>query len=55
MLELRPECAFCATCAEHILGDVCPNRSGGFWARHMPPEEATTRTAQVSRSDVMDL
>ncbi|MEO6410606.1 MAG: DUF1272 domain-containing protein [Burkholderiaceae bacterium] len=27
------ECTFCATCAEHVLGFVCPNCGGEMTAR----------------------
>ena len=31
------ECTFCATCAESILMDVCPNCGGGFTPRPVRP------------------
>ena len=31
------ECTFCATCAESILMDVCPNCGGGFAPRPVRP------------------
>lgn len=31
------ECTFCATCVEHVLGNVCPNCGGGFAARPVRP------------------
>ena len=31
------ECTFCATCAEGVLGNVCPNCGGGFCQRPIRP------------------
>ena len=31
------ECTFCATCADDILGNVCPNCGGGFAPRPIRP------------------
>jgi uncharacterized protein len=31
------ECTFCASCVEHVLGNVCPNCGGGFTARPVRP------------------
>ncbi|MEO8305034.1 MAG: DUF1272 domain-containing protein [Betaproteobacteria bacterium] len=31
------ECTFCATCAEDLFGDVCPNCGGGFVQRPIRP------------------
>ncbi len=31
------ECTFCAACAEHRLGNVCPNCGGGFVPRPIRP------------------
>ena len=31
------ECTFCAHCAEHVLGNVCPNCGGGFVPRPIRP------------------
>ncbi|MER8896455.1 DUF1272 domain-containing protein [Mesorhizobium sp. M0676] len=31
------ECTFCADCAEHVLGGVCPNCGGNFSARPIRP------------------
>lgn len=31
------ECTFCATCADQILGNVCPNCGGGFVPRPIRP------------------
>ncbi|WP_417459676.1 DUF1272 domain-containing protein [Kordiimonas sp.] len=31
------ECTFCADCAEHVLGHVCPNCGGNFVARPIRP------------------
>ncbi|WP_088279354.1 DUF1272 domain-containing protein [Ideonella sp. A 288] len=31
------ECTFCATCAEQVLGNVCPNCGGGFAPRPVRP------------------
>ncbi len=31
------ECTFCATCADRILGNVCPNCGGGFVPRPIRP------------------
>ena len=31
------ECTFCATCVEHVLGNVCPNCGGGFAPRPIRP------------------
>ena len=31
------ECTFCASCAEDVLGNVCPNCGGGFAARPVRP------------------
>lgn len=31
------ECTFCATCVEHVLGDVCPNCGGAFQVRPVRP------------------
>ena len=31
------ECTFCADCAEHALGGVCPNCSGNLVARPIRP------------------
>jgi hypothetical protein len=33
------ECTFCATCAEGILGNVCPNCGGGFAPRPIRPSK----------------
>jgi hypothetical protein len=31
------ECTFCRTCAEEVLGNVCPNCGGGFCPRPVRP------------------
>ena len=31
------ECTFCATCADDLLGNVCPNCGGGFEPRPIRP------------------
>lgn len=31
------ECTFCASCAEGLLGNVCPNCGGGFAPRPIRP------------------
>src|SRR5262249_61055804 len=31
------ECTFCATCADDLLGNVCPNCGGGFAPRPVRP------------------
>jgi uncharacterized protein len=31
------ECTFCATCAENVLGGVCPNCGGDFTRRPVRP------------------
>ena len=31
------ECTFCATCVDHVLGNVCPNCGGGFVPRPIRP------------------
>lgn len=31
------ECTFCASCAEGLLGNVCPNCGGGFTPRPVRP------------------
>ncbi|HEY0200384.1 MAG TPA: DUF1272 domain-containing protein [Burkholderiaceae bacterium] len=31
------ECTYCATCAEQVLGNVCPNCGGGFAPRPIRP------------------
>ena len=31
------ECTFCASCAEDVLGNVCPNCGGGFAPRPVRP------------------
>ena len=31
------ECTFCRTCAEAVLGNVCPNCGGGFSQRPVRP------------------
>src|SRR5262245_15280312 len=31
------ECTFCASCVEHVLGNVCPNCGGGFAPRPTRP------------------
>ncbi|HEY6133780.1 MAG TPA: DUF1272 domain-containing protein [Rubrivivax sp.] len=31
------ECTFCASCAEDVLGNVCPNCGGGFVPRPVRP------------------
>ena len=31
------ECTFCASCADEVLADVCPNCGGGFAARPIRP------------------
>jgi hypothetical protein len=33
------ECTFCATCVEHVLGNVCPNCGGGFAPRPIRPAQ----------------
>ncbi|MFO1186023.1 MAG: DUF1272 domain-containing protein [Alphaproteobacteria bacterium] len=45
------ECTFCRTCAEDVLGNICPNCGGGFQPRPIRPAEklanypaSTTRT-----------
>jgi hypothetical protein len=32
------ECTFCRSCAENILGNVCPNCGGGFCPRPVRPQ-----------------
>jgi hypothetical protein len=34
------ECTFCATCADEVLDDVCPNCGGGFQPRPLRPRAA---------------
>jgi uncharacterized protein len=34
------ECTFCASCAEQVLGDVCPNCGGGLQPRPIRPAQA---------------
>ncbi|MGE0226567.1 MAG: DUF1272 domain-containing protein [Acetobacteraceae bacterium] len=34
------ECTFCATCAETVLHNVCPNCGGGFMPRPIRPATA---------------
>ena len=31
------ECTYCAACAQHVLGNVCPNCGGGFERRPIRP------------------
>ena len=31
------ECTFCASCVEHVIGNVCPNCGGGFAPRPIRP------------------
>lgn len=31
------ECTFCRTCAQNLLGNVCPNCGGGFTPRPVRP------------------
>jgi hypothetical protein len=38
------ECAFCATCVEQVLHDVCPNCGGGFQPRPIRPVRAWRET-----------
>jgi len=33
------ECTFCASCAEGVLGNVCPNCGGGFEQRPIRPAQ----------------
>jgi hypothetical protein len=33
------ECTFCASCADGILGNVCPNCGGGFVPRPIRPSK----------------
>jgi uncharacterized protein len=33
------ECTFCATCADQVLGNVCPNCGGGFTPRPIRPRK----------------
>lgn len=33
------ECTFCKSCAENILGNVCPNCGGNFAMRPIRPAE----------------
>ena len=33
------ECTFCATCADEILDNVCPNCGGGFTPRPIRPSK----------------
>jgi len=33
------ECTFCATCVDHVLGNVCPNCGGGFVPRPIRPSK----------------
>ena len=40
------ECTFCATCAEEVLENVCPNCGGGFTVRPIRP--TTERRQGVS-------
>ena len=37
------ECTFCADCAEHRLGGVCPNCGGNFERRPIRPPAALAR------------
>ena len=34
------ECTFCASCAEDVLHDVCPNCGGGLQPRPIRPSQA---------------
>ena len=33
------ECTFCATCVDHVLGNVCPNCGGNFQPRPIRPSK----------------
>jgi len=33
------ECTFCARCVDEVLGNVCPNCGGGFFARPIRPTQ----------------
>jgi len=33
------ECTFCATCVENVMGNVCPNCSGGFAPHPIRPAQ----------------
>jgi uncharacterized protein len=33
------ECTFCASCIDHVLGNVCPNCGGGFVPRPIRPSK----------------
>ena len=37
------ECTFCADCAEHVLGGVCPNCGGNFTQRPLRPPASLLR------------
>lgn len=41
------ECTFCVSCAEGVLGGVCPNCGGGFAAR---PTRAASKLAKYPAS-----
>jgi hypothetical protein len=44
------ECTFCAACAEDILGNICPNCSGGLVPRPIRPAHMLARhPASVTR------
>lgn len=34
------ECTFCADCVETVLGNICPNCTGGFVPRPIRPRQA---------------
>lgn len=49
------ECTFCATCADDVLGGVCPNCGGNFVARPIRPahllDRAPASTRRVLKAD----
>jgi len=49
------ECTFCADCAQHRLGGVCPNCGGNFTARPIRPPALLAKypasTGRVLKSD----
>ena len=49
------ECTFCADCAEHRFGGVCPNCGGNFSVRPIRPANSLLRhpasTDRVLRDD----
>jgi hypothetical protein len=43
------ECTFCATCAETLLANICPNCGGGFTPRPIRPRQPWCGDASLQK------